>query len=114
VRRLLGRPLRHRRRPGRQRRRLDEPERSGATHAPAGVSRSVARFSSRCTPAVRPSSGGPDTPRAATFRWATAPPWHGAAGSTEGDVVSDIEAIRRLHHLYAYTFDSGDFDAFAA
>jgi hypothetical protein len=29
-------------------------------------------------------------------------------------VVSDIEAIRRLHHAYAYTFDSGDFDGFAA
>ena len=27
---------------------------------------------------------------------------------------SDIEEIRRLHHTYAYAFDSGDFDAFAA
>ena len=30
------------------------------------------------------------------------------------DMTSDIEAIRRLHHTYAYTFDGGDFDAFAA
>ena len=29
-------------------------------------------------------------------------------------MTSDIEAIRRLHHTYAYTFDGGDFDAFAA
>ncbi len=29
-------------------------------------------------------------------------------------MVSDMEEIRRLHHTYAYTFDSGDFDAFAA
>jgi len=29
-------------------------------------------------------------------------------------VTSDIEAIRRLHPTYAYTFDGGDFDAFAA
>jgi len=29
-------------------------------------------------------------------------------------VTSDIEAIRRLHHTYAYTFDGGDFDAFAS
>ena len=28
--------------------------------------------------------------------------------------VSDIEEIRQLHHGYAYRFDSGDFDAFAA
>jgi hypothetical protein len=28
--------------------------------------------------------------------------------------MSDIEEIRRLHHTYAFTFDSGDFDAFAA
>jgi ketosteroid isomerase-like protein len=27
--------------------------------------------------------------------------------------MSDIEEIRRLHHTYAYAFDSGDFDAFA-
>jgi hypothetical protein len=27
---------------------------------------------------------------------------------------SDVEAIRRLHHTYASTFDSGDFDGFAA
>ncbi len=27
---------------------------------------------------------------------------------------SDIEQIRRLHHTYAFTFDSGDFDGFAA
>ena len=32
----------------------------------------------------------------------------------EESVTSDIEAIRRLHHTYAYTFDGGDFDAFAA
>jgi hypothetical protein len=29
-------------------------------------------------------------------------------------VTSDIEEIRRLHHTYAYLFDSGDFDGFAA
>jgi ketosteroid isomerase-like protein len=29
-------------------------------------------------------------------------------------VDRDIEEIRQLHHAYAYTFDSGDFDAFAA
>jgi hypothetical protein len=29
-------------------------------------------------------------------------------------VSSDIEAIRRLHHEYAYTFDGGDLDGFAA
>jgi hypothetical protein len=29
-------------------------------------------------------------------------------------VTDDIEEIRRLHNTYAYTFDSGDFDAFAA
>ena len=28
-------------------------------------------------------------------------------------MACDIEQIRRLHHMYAYTFDSGDFDAFA-
>ncbi len=28
--------------------------------------------------------------------------------------MSDIEEIRRLHHAYAYSFDSGDFDRFAA
>ena len=28
--------------------------------------------------------------------------------------MSDIEEIRRLHHTYAFTFDRGDFDAFAA
>ena len=29
-------------------------------------------------------------------------------------MASDIEQIRQLHHTYAYTFDGGDFDAFAA
>jgi ketosteroid isomerase-like protein len=29
-------------------------------------------------------------------------------------MTSDIEEIRRLHHAYAYAFDSGDIDAFAA
>ena len=29
-------------------------------------------------------------------------------------MASDIEQIRRLHHTYAYTFDSGDFDTFAS
>jgi hypothetical protein len=29
-------------------------------------------------------------------------------------VESHLEEIRRLHHAYAYAFDSGDFDAFAA
>ena len=28
--------------------------------------------------------------------------------------MSDIEEIRRLHHEYAYAFDFGDFDGFAA
>ena len=28
--------------------------------------------------------------------------------------MDDIEEIRRLHHTYAWTFDSGDFDGFAA
>ena len=29
-------------------------------------------------------------------------------------MTSDIEDIRRVHHTYTYTFDSGDFDGFAA
>jgi hypothetical protein len=28
-------------------------------------------------------------------------------------VANHIEEIRRLHHAYAYTFDNGEFDAFA-